>query len=640
MIKKWSLVLVFFFFLPIMGRADIGTLSNAMAQDLRSALDCVPEINGEKIKFCTGLIISRKTFIELASRDKTQCFKELKKKGYRLGIGEKAKQVAGNSDYQSFNSSTKMAWVDYQQKWVLFKKDAGRIDCFHEYLHLLQHEAVDHPLAPQKRAVKGSSLEKELLILSDKVASFEKAGELEKAKLMEKKIHPFIDLLKNWRGMGQWLDEKEIYWAIYRLCPDLFCSIKDKEIALANLLRLRTYLPSSAKNYVIQETKAILGQIKKGVFQTAFTQLENLPLAKTSLEVDFGQRFKVLCPQSKKLMVMIPIEVKSQWQKLQMGRKLKAAMTWGLCQDIPKGLEKAKSWSGRGVKDRQVIWQSLSPLLLGKLILKHIPSIINFDQEGSLQFLGQMDFGVYPILGPSKYEHRFSLMMKNGHYGISNTKENHFYIIDTGAMDNYWPESLVFNTNEFRVLDLKIISGVHNKSTSAYLLEKNKLHLQGQDISPIRGLYGHRLLALKGAGVLGMAFLSRHNMSWKIKGRQLLLTKNATLKGRVFPLVREFSDRIQSLEFECQGIRLRIDSGSQVYGDIYYKNMPAGIDNNLERTLKNCGLPFNQKELITHKKFSPLFDNNVAINLGIPWLQKIKTLTIDRDLGKIGLEAQ
>lgn len=198
------------------------------------AQTCVKSLSLDNSKICSFNYDLEKTVFN----NKNDCEKSFDRKGIAtIYVDQKNKD-----EYSDFYNSTNRALLDHLKRKVLFKKSVyNLVDCYHEYIHLLQsHYGNELGLSQRKR--KGEYFKELLSKSADQVAKFEKIKKIKEAKKLAIEVQEGIDELHKFNQLTEFLDEIEAYHLVFKKCDHLNCSDEDKEIAIANLIKRKDYI--------------------------------------------------------------------------------------------------------------------------------------------------------------------------------------------------------------------------------------------------------------------------------------------------------------------------------------------------------------------------------------------------------------
>ncbi len=244
------LVLGLFFGMDVLYADDVADAlkESSTAHELfQKAEACLPEKTAKGIHFCTGFDLSTSEWNRIRQMDMASCQQEIERRGYRV---KRDVAIPG----------TRRAETDSGTRVVTFRSEADRVDCVHELLHV--HQWTSTParsdLAPPSREKRAFKLAELLEKSIQQIEILEKQNKKFEAKQLGDRIQPAVDIYRDWRGMSDWLDEKEVHSVILENCADLKCSEEDRDVALSNLLRLKDKLPKRYREKIVREALASL----------------------------------------------------------------------------------------------------------------------------------------------------------------------------------------------------------------------------------------------------------------------------------------------------------------------------------------------------------------------------------------------
>jgi hypothetical protein len=196
--------------------------------------------------------------------DLTSCLSEIQRRGYKTTYNNTESLIPGQ-EYESFRNSTKRAETFHEVKAVTFRKSvANRIDCLHELIHVYQWTSGSkEDLAPTNRSRHTELLQKKLEAAVEEIAKSEKAKRFQEARSRAEQLKPYLDHLKKWNDLTDWLDEKDAHFVIFSQCSELKCSLTDIDVATANLVKRKPYLPASFYPILDQRAKEVLHDLTK-----------------------------------------------------------------------------------------------------------------------------------------------------------------------------------------------------------------------------------------------------------------------------------------------------------------------------------------------------------------------------------------
>lgn len=245
-------------FLSVM--AELKSMKTHDRSRLDRARECLPDLKDGRIRLCTGVEINLKKFL---SFDFDSCVNEIQHKGYVVTYDNKKAEIPVE-DFDSFVNSTKRAETFHNVKAVAFRVNvANRIDCLHELIHVYQWSSDSkNDLAPPNRAARTEMFQRKLEEGVAEIEKSERAKKTEEAQSRANMLKPYLDHLKEWNALTDWLDEKDAHYVIFSKCSELNCSLTDLDVATANLEKRRRYLPKSFYPKLDQTAKDVLGRLK------------------------------------------------------------------------------------------------------------------------------------------------------------------------------------------------------------------------------------------------------------------------------------------------------------------------------------------------------------------------------------------
>ncbi len=547
------------------------------------------QASGKLMTFCSGFTLEKDDLSFLKNLTFEGCHQFLKQRGYQvLNLkGDQDEAPISEEVKKDFFNSTKLAWMLHKEKKILFKNGAKRGDCLHEVLHFYQRERGEGPLAPLNRKKAEALLQDHLEKAVLEVEKVEKKGDKKKAQEMANKLKPFIALQREWQKMINWLDEKEIYQAFFDY-HELFFNTsgkssgkkhdqRDWDIALANLVRLKDSLSWDLRERVLYYAQEALNQkyAKVVVPRT---------IDKNKDEAYYGNLYN----QGK-------ISRDDFEEKVIGLRKYRAG------QDLLEARRK---------KDLYKVLQARSALR-------------NFDSEKEDKVFKNPQVNI--IL---QFYKELPMVLVEGEP----------FILDTGAAESIMPPSFLkkFKESELLLLGSKALQTVVGRTEAAPVVQLlNPLKVGNIGLKGLRFVVSE--LPIKGvAGLLGMDFFQRINggsWHWGILDQKLSPWKGpksnrANQKVDIFKgyLLSGGKGEVDALEFRCGDIKVRLDSGSQVLGDI-----PQGAK---QKSYKDCHQKLKlpsvvNKKLLKAPVASALFSRRVDLNLGHDFIKKLDHLAFD-----------
>lgn len=252
-------------------------------QDLQQAINCIPQASANGYLFCNGLKLNKKQYRTFKKLDLQSCQQQITKQGYKIFY--KAPEQA-KDDFLQFTNSTARALAVHDKTLVFFRSDVSAIDCLHELLHVYQRSLCSKSrLCPNTRALRSKQILDQLNDGIAKVEEWERKGQKELAKQYADSMQPSLKLYQRFEDTINWLDEKDVHYFIYQHCDELKCSLEDKEVALANLFKLRNYFPARYLSYIRQEAANVV-QLKKDLQRQSLLESWKKIDAKKQLAID------------------------------------------------------------------------------------------------------------------------------------------------------------------------------------------------------------------------------------------------------------------------------------------------------------------------------------------------------------------
>lgn len=225
----------------------------------KQAQTCVKSFSLDNSKICSFSYDLEKTVFN----NKNDCEKSFDRKGIAtIYVDQKNK-----NEFSEFYYSTNRALLDHLNRKVLFKKNVyNLVDCYHEYIHLLQsHYGNELGLSQRKR--KGEYFKELLSKSADQVANLEQNKKIKEAKKLANDVQKGIDELTKFNLLTEYLDEIEAYHLVLRKCDFLKCSAEDKEIAIANLLKRKEYISLEYQKLLQNLANSIILEKKKKLYK-------------------------------------------------------------------------------------------------------------------------------------------------------------------------------------------------------------------------------------------------------------------------------------------------------------------------------------------------------------------------------------
>ncbi len=497
---------------------DTISLSKKMLGLIQQAKDCSIKKEGSGVRLCTGILIEKKDIDFFKSLDMNRCEQFITQLGYQVYDLEKVDITNISKDdlkfkemLSEFNHSTKLAYIDYSLKTVLFKASAEVGDCIHEIIHFYQHNRPSRSeLYPENRnrlrEKLQSQLEKEVI----EVENWEKKGDVTKAQELAGKLAPLIQLQREWVKLIDWLDEKEVYEFMFDYYGELGLKEKDFDIAVSNLVRYQYALDWRWLQKVLYFANQLLNQKYAKV------------VVDTKAKYKSENEYNALYTNGK-------ISREEFEEKVIALRKLKAL----------KEMESAKEFSGK-----------LKAKIRGRFYERVLPSVFkgsefSYQEEDSLPFV-TLDIG-----HNQKVKMLIDLGAQQSIIHMNHLKQCHFDLIG----------------------EKKIQTG-HVKAEQAPVIQlKEEIKLGEVKLQGAHFALSESPLFMK-YGVLGIDFFrdSHKAWNWDFKNSQIKAIDHFDKGAK---LSKNGLDQFDALEFKCMednNVQTRIDTGSQVYGD-YRKNL-------------------------------------------------------------------
>jgi hypothetical protein len=243
----------------------------------KKAASCMKSLSLEDSKLCTfEYDLNSKVY-----ESKNDCEKSFDIKGIAtIYVDDENK-----NDFPDFYNSTNRALLDHINRKVLFKKKIyNLVDCYHEYIHLLQAH-YGNELGLNRRRKLSERFKVLLAKQADKVAYHEKKQEEKQALKLANQVQNGINELQKFNSLAKNLDEIEAYHLVLRRCNDLKCSRNDREIALANLLKNKAHLNAEYVKWLEKSAKEVILSKKKELFQSVNKKWKKSNLKKVIKEL-------------------------------------------------------------------------------------------------------------------------------------------------------------------------------------------------------------------------------------------------------------------------------------------------------------------------------------------------------------------
>jgi len=541
---------------------------------INEAKSCEVTMQKGSILFCTGIQLTPEDLSFLKGLDFLACKNFLKQAGNKVieaKLGKRPPSVEEDV-WKDFFSTTKLALIIYDQKTILFKQGAKRGDCLHETLHFYQRKRKGFSsLAPIKRQGRKVAFQEELERVIEVVEKLEKKGEKKAAMDLAKKMQPFIGLQREWINIGQWLDEKEIYQSFLDFSKELGLDERDEDIALANLLRLKDSLSWKLRERVVH-------------------------LGNAALTKKYGT---------------VSIPTKQQYAQLKSEKYYQ--------ENFQKGLLSRNAYENQVIsvrKRKSFIAEKTAQNLMEKLLLR-----------------GQRrEFSAMQATRPDDVH--FSFVLKENFIQVK--LEGEWVVVDFGAQKSILPMSIFkkLKDSDVSLLGNQVLNTVNGRGRpSPYIQIKKGLKLgKGPVVSGLMGSVSD--LGLKGVkGIIGLDFFRLFNQGrWVVDFKAKTigpLSSSLPLTGEA--LVKGGRGVFDALEYYCSTeppVKIRLDSGSQVFGD---------LNNFSKKKIKKCFPEFTRFGVISPN--SLIFSRKVDLNLGLPFmLERMNKLSFDLEIGVLNVE--
>jgi hypothetical protein len=138
------------------------------------------------------------------------------------------------------------------------------LTCVHELLHVYQRQpGLVSPLAPQNREVRSQRIVGLLNRVATLIEAREKAGDVTSAKEMMKRLEPVLAQMKLWSSLPDLLDEKDVHGWLWLRCRSggaAYCSLKQLDVALANLWLRRDFIPQEIAAQIVTDGKKLISK--------------------------------------------------------------------------------------------------------------------------------------------------------------------------------------------------------------------------------------------------------------------------------------------------------------------------------------------------------------------------------------------
>lgn len=621
---------------------------------IKEANLCLPQKENNKTTFCTGFTLNETDVSFLGNLSRTSCELEIKRLGYNVFFNKKPKTVS-EKDYKLFRNSTQVAQVYYPAKAVVFKNSAGRIDCVHELLHLYQRfKESKSKLNPLARLKLENSFLKKIEIKIEEVAAFEKKGRIEQAKKAGKNLGPFLQILGEWRKLITWLDEKEIYYFILNNCKKLNCSKKDRDIAISNLVTFKKHLPQVERGIVLSKARKLLAKKQTESykrFKKNYSYPKEKILYKWIKDFKYSEKSKNALVGNENV-----ARVNCDNGRLKFFGKNTGFNQWYrsfILKLHKKNIVKCKNYSSLGfwenaykkgkltrAKFEEVVldskWIAFENKIKAFELYLSQKSKASKREKDDLYIRYLFEFSKIPLnkIPPKRkitnYQNLKFQVFDHLPY-IKVGKD--YFVLDLGAVENIAPIKWINIRSELGLVELGgktlgFSSGLFKKSPFIY--NSKTMVIGGSKAKNITWSISHLPGKLK--GLLGMSYFSHFKtLSIDLKNFKITPNSKVSKSSRAFKLVKNSKNKLDALEFFCDSkTKIRIDTGSQVFGDISKLRLESKTFSKLSQNKKyNCGGLELQGKYSSHLENAVMFSNGVAINLGFPFLEKFKKININ-----------
>ena len=547
-----------------------------MMGDLQKAKRCEIYKKDDRLFFCTGLVLSKSDLRDFKNMNLKTCRRFIEKIGFKTTT--KKPDNLTSKDWREFQNSTQLAMVFHTIGTVAFKPQAKREECIHEVLHIYQRSRQGQS---EFNPIRRKSIELSFLSKLEKVVAvvetLEKQGKIKEAKELGNQLSAFIEVLGEYRKMINWLDEKEIYAFFYLFGDEINQSVRSKDIALSNLVKLKSFLSWRERDFFLREAQIVLNQ-----------KFE-----------EFG-KLKVKDPAKS----LADLNVK-------LGR---------YSRDFSSGKLTRENFEALSVSTK-VDWYR-------KQLLKEK------DQLKRFEFLAKMR----KFESPGKGQFDRSKIKYQINQDLPMVKiKNFLFIIDTGAMENTVSTKffLSFKNSKDKLFGSKLVN-FHNKLMDAFSVEfSNSIPLQGGLIKNFQAQIVD--LPIKGVdGILGLPFLKLLSpFYWDFKKN--IITKTKIGEKKALNLLKNKSGQVVAIEWACpeqEEFKIRFDTGSQFNGEVGGELLDLNSKKFFaKKSFYQCG-PYSLKgPFDVIYKSSNIFDHDVSMNLGFPARKNFKGMYVDLEKG-------
>ncbi|MDC1175049.1 hypothetical protein OAT67_06625 [Bacteriovoracaceae bacterium] len=205
-------------------------------------------------------------------------------------------------------------------------------------------------------------------------------------------------------------------------------------------------------------------------------------------------------------------------------------------------------------------------------------------------------------------------------------------LLDTGAQDSLISNK-VYNREIHRICGSKKLA-FHNKTVSELPVLENKKDVgsflwdkKDFDFITYDNLPGGLI------GLVGLSAFKKGLICLDIKNKKIYSCPKDSIKSELSFRLDFKEIKADALEFYCsKNIKVRLDTGSQVYGDIPEVTTQIPIGGDCKK------LSIDKAQLIRSPFDALYFDRDVMMNLGTPWLMQFKMVKFDLNNNIISFE--
>jgi len=603
--KRYLLLIVFTLYLTstlFAGELEITLVkeSKRTIQLIKKAKNCIPMKKGGISLFCTGINIDA---LKYANLDFISCKNKIRSNGFK--IKEITKK---NKEYSYFRNSTKNALVLHKQKIVLLKNHIDRIDCIHELLHIEQRkQKTTNPLNPLNRVKRSKYITSLMEKYVAKVTEIEKKDK-QKALKMSAFLTPLIKIHSEWEKLIAWLDEKEIYYFIYKNCESLNCNTNDKELALANLLRLSKFLPWRQVDLIKHDSRLVLAKKRKSFYKKMVNDFYKLKikvitkenLLKSVFKNSLCQKTNVLYDVKNKKLNSFIDEYPKYCGLLVKREKLDKYFKYGIIkiQEYETALLAKQFWPllkkkySQFTRDESILYKTL-----------------NNSNKVANQFLNKVKRIPFKVIDDQ-------ILI---HFNGKNI------VFDSGAQDSLLKSK---SNNNCKYFGSKTIKTPYGQSSLYKCAVLKPIKIGDGEILNFHYL-DSKNLKINLPSILGLNLFYNQVFQINFLKNEIIILNNKVKRPKeaIYLQKNAFGD-YDALEISCNKNSIRLDTGSQVYGDIR-----SDIS-----SLSCPKLNINKNQILKANPQSALFLRDVKLNLGLPFIKKFKSLTINLIDGWIDLK--